>query len=79
MITDLCVREAGTKGRGVFALRDFRPGEFIYRSRLGRVVSRAEVAGLSEDERRTGSLLCLAPVSGGKQTFDAARLTMDSW
>lgn len=39
MITDIVVKEAGIKGKGVFALRDFARGEFIFRRRHGRVVS----------------------------------------
>jgi hypothetical protein len=39
MITDIVVREAPPKGKGVFALRSFRKGEFIFRCRHGRVVS----------------------------------------
>jgi hypothetical protein len=29
VITDIIVKEAGEKGQGVFALRDFTRGEFI--------------------------------------------------
>ena len=51
MITDVEVREAGAKGRGVFARRAFAPGEFIFRRRHGRVVTAAEIPSLSpEDE-----------------------------
>lgn len=35
MISDVEVREAGEKGRGVFALRAFTRGEFIFRRRNG--------------------------------------------
>ncbi len=52
MIGDITVKDAGSKGKGVFALRDFRPGEFIFRRRHGRVISNHEAASLSEDERR---------------------------
>ncbi len=45
------VRAAGEKGLGVFARRDFAPGEFIFRRRHGRVVTAAEIPSLSaEDE-----------------------------
>jgi hypothetical protein len=46
MITDVVVQDAGGKGKGVFALRNFRPGEFIFRRRHGQVVSNEQVAYL---------------------------------
>lgn len=49
---DIEVRVAGAKGKGVFALRSFRRGEFIFRRRHGRVVRNTDVASLSEEERR---------------------------
>jgi hypothetical protein len=52
MITHIAVREAGAKGLGVFALRDFRAGEFIFRRRHGRVVANRDIPMLSEDEQR---------------------------
>ena len=52
MIRDIEVRDAGDKGKGVFARRDFVRGEFIFRRRHGRVVRSGEIAGLSDDERR---------------------------
>jgi hypothetical protein len=52
MITDVVVREAPERGRGVFARRSFRKGEFIFRRRHGRVVSRLQEAQLSADDRR---------------------------
>ncbi len=30
VIKDIVVRDAGGRGKGVFALRDFRKGEFIF-------------------------------------------------
>jgi SET domain-containing protein len=50
--TNIEVLDAGSKGKGVFARRSFRKGEFIFRRRHGRVVSNAEIPSLSEDERR---------------------------
>jgi hypothetical protein len=35
MIRDVIVKAAGNKGQGVFALRDFAKGEFIFRRRHG--------------------------------------------
>ncbi len=52
MITDIVVRDAGTKGKGVFALRVFRKGDFIFRRRHGRVVSNRKFATLSVEDRR---------------------------
>ena len=52
MITDIVVRPAGPKGKGVFALRAFRKGEFIFRRRHGRVVSNRQLTTLSAQERR---------------------------
>jgi histone-lysine N-methyltransferase SETD2 len=52
MIGDVAVRDAGRKGKGVFALRDFRRGEFIFRRRHGRVVPAREIRRLSRDDRR---------------------------
>jgi hypothetical protein len=51
MITDVEVRDAGAKGSGVFALRPFAPGEFIFRRRHAQVVSASELNELSEWER----------------------------
>ena len=52
MITDITIRSAGAKGQGVFALRDFARGEFIFRRRHGRVVRNEEVNALSEEDQR---------------------------
>ena len=52
MIADITVREAGSKGKGVFALRDFARGEFIFRRRHGQVVREDEIALLSEEDQR---------------------------
>ena len=52
MITDITVRDAGAKGLGVFALRSFRKGEFIFRRRHGRVVVNSRIPSLSRDDRR---------------------------
>jgi hypothetical protein len=51
VIDDVEVREAGTKGRGVFARKDFVEGEFIFRRRHARVVRATEIGALSEWER----------------------------
>jgi len=51
MITDVEVRDAGAKGRGVFARRAFARGEFIFRRRRTRVVDTAGITGLTDEER----------------------------
>lgn len=51
MIRDIEVRAAGTKGKGVFALRDFAKGEFIFRRRHGRVVNNQDIPTLSAEDQ----------------------------
>ena len=51
MITDVFVKDAGAKGQGVFALRDFAVGEFIFRRRHGRIVHNREIDRLSEEDQ----------------------------
>jgi len=52
MIEDVAVRDAGRKGLGVFALRQFDRGEFIFRRRYGRIVTNARIPSLTREERR---------------------------
>jgi hypothetical protein len=42
MIRDVEVRDAGQKGKGVFALRDLEQGEFIFRRRHGQIVQNSK-------------------------------------
>ena len=51
-IADIAVRDAGRKGKSVFALRRFQREEFIFRRRQGRVVRNADLGSLSDEERR---------------------------
>jgi hypothetical protein len=51
VIGDVEVREAGTKGRGVYARRAFGAGELLFRRRHTKVVSEAEISSLSAWER----------------------------
>jgi hypothetical protein len=51
VIGDVEVREAGAKGKGVFARRSFKRGEFIFRRRHGRIVDTEGAAQLSPDEQ----------------------------
>ena len=52
MIEDVAVRGAGRKGLGVFALRQFDKGEFIFRRRYGRIVANASIPSLTREEQR---------------------------
>jgi SET domain-containing protein len=52
MITDIEVRDTGAKGKGVFALRHFNAGEFIFRRRRGRIIANSEIAALSAEDQR---------------------------
>jgi len=51
VIHDVEVREAGSKGRGVFARRAFAEGEFVFRRRHSRVVSSDELDQASAWDR----------------------------
>ena len=52
MITDVMVKEAGNKGKGVFALRGFAKGEFLFRRRYKRIIAHREISQLSEEDQR---------------------------
>jgi SET domain-containing protein len=52
VITDIEVRDTATKGKGVFALRHFAAGEFIFRRRRGRIIANSEIATLSAEDQR---------------------------
>ena len=52
MDTPVEVRDAGPKGRGVFALRDFERGDVILQFERGRVVHANELATLTPWERK---------------------------
>ena len=51
MIRDVEIRDAGAKGKGVFARRNFGEGEFIFRRRHARVVTSAQLGSISVWER----------------------------
>jgi uncharacterized protein len=51
VIADVEVRDAGAKGKGVFALRSFSEGDFIFRRRNGPPITRAELEALPADRR----------------------------
>jgi len=52
MIGDVTVRDAGPKGLGVFALRAFAEGEFVFRRRNGPAFTAADIPSLSFDDQR---------------------------
>jgi hypothetical protein len=52
MIADVIVKAAGVKGKGVFALRDFTRGEFIFRRRHSQVVHNDQIDSLSLEDQR---------------------------
>ena len=51
MRADVDVRDAGMKGRGVFALRHFKRGDFIFRRRHGTIVANRDIPSLTETDR----------------------------
>jgi len=51
VIADVEVREAGSKGRGVYARRGFAEGEFIFRRRHTRTLTRAQLSRATPWER----------------------------
>lgn len=51
MIDDVEVRNAGSKGRGVYARRAFGEGEFIFLRRHTRILTASELPGAAEWER----------------------------
>jgi hypothetical protein len=52
VIVDVEVRDAGTKGYGVFARRDFDEGELVVRRRHGQVVATGAISSLSIEDQR---------------------------
>ena len=52
MLNDVTVVDAGSKGLGVFALRAFAAGEFIFRRRHLRVVANGQIPSLPLDDQR---------------------------
>ena len=52
MKKDVVIKSASNKGKGVFALRDFANGEFIFRRRYSKVVANLDIALLSDEDQR---------------------------
>lgn len=50
MIKDVEVKDVKGKGKGVFAKRNFRKGEFVFRYKTGKIVTRKEIGKLTEWE-----------------------------
>lgn len=51
MIRDVEVRDTGAKGKGLFGLRSFSPGEFIFRRRNGPAIDRRAIERLSAEDQ----------------------------
>jgi uncharacterized protein len=49
---DIEVRKSSIHGLGVYALRDFRPGEIVLRWNLSRLISNDEMTSLPAEERK---------------------------
>lgn len=49
---EVVVTDAGSKGKGVFALRDFARADVLFRRRYSRIVRNSELALLSEEDQR---------------------------
>lgn len=52
MITDVQIRNAGKKGNGVFALKKFKKGEFIFRGTRGKLVKTKDLGKLTPLESK---------------------------
>jgi SET domain-containing protein len=52
MRSDVAVGDAGVKGKGVFARRDFAYGEFTFGQRHGKVVRKSDIPSLSGEDQR---------------------------
>ncbi len=50
MVKNIVVKETKNKGKGVFALKDFRKGEFIFRYKKGKVITRKNLNNLTKWE-----------------------------
>ena len=51
MIKDIFIKETKGKGKGVFALRSFKKGEFIFRFKKGKIVKRKDISKLSKEDQ----------------------------
>ena len=52
MISDVVVRPAGKKGQGVFALRGFSKGDFIFRKVQGLAIANQQIVKLSKEQQQ---------------------------
>lgn len=46
------VRQSGIHGRGLYALREFAPGDVVLRWNTSKLITREEQSALPEDERK---------------------------
>jgi hypothetical protein len=70
MIGDVEVRDAGSKGRGMYARRAFDDGEFIFRRRHIRILTAAELDRAADWERmRCRSPALHRPTAGSVTAF----------
>jgi hypothetical protein len=51
MIKDLLVKNIKGKGKGVFSIRNFRKGDFIFRSRKGSIIHPKDIPQLPKEQR----------------------------
>ena len=51
MIKDVQIGDAGKKGQGVFALKNFKKGTFVFRSLRGKIVHKKDSPKLTMDDR----------------------------
>ena len=51
MINDVKIGNAGKKGKGVFALKNFKKGGLVFRSLRGRIIYKKDIPKLTIDEK----------------------------
>ena len=51
MIKSIYIKQAGKKGNGVFAVKDFKKGELIVKGKKGKIVYTKNVRKLSRDDK----------------------------
>lgn len=52
MMKDVSVKDARKKGKGVFALRNFKRGEFIFQSRRGKIITKKDSSKISRGDSK---------------------------
>jgi len=51
MIKDIIIKETKEKGKGVFALKNFKKEEFIFRSRKGKIIKLKDIPKLPPEKQ----------------------------